>query len=65
MKNNEHWKKYIDYMVLNKFKDTEWLKPVTLFENTPIEINTHLSYTEEEFNEKVKTDNSFKDRWVQ
>lgn len=58
------WQKYIDYMVLNKFKDTKWMKPVTLFENTPIEMNTFLSYTEKEFQEKVKTDEEFKNRWV-
>lgn len=63
-KENQYWKKYIDYMVLNKFKETQWLKPVTLYENTPLEIEAHISYTEKEFEEKVKKDNDFKNRWI-
>lgn len=60
----ETWKKYIDYMVLNKFKDTRWLKPVVLYEDTPLEIEAHISYTEKEFEEKINKDEEFKNRWI-
>jgi len=45
----------------NEYKEDKWMKKITL--NLPFPNKSYCSYTQEEFIEKIKTDNEFAGKW--